>query len=106
MRLAIDKETIRVFGDGQIKHDFLFVDDGVDAMLMCALTENAYGQILNVGIDRPTNFVELTETIIEVCGRRRWEFAPFTHERKAQEPGDFYSDISKIKRLVGWTPTL
>jgi len=28
----------------------------------------------------------------------------FTPERKAQEPGDFYSDISKIGRLTGWKP--
>jgi UDP-glucose 4-epimerase len=34
-----------------------------------------------------------------------WEFAPFSAERKAQEPGDFYSDISKIRQMVGWEPS-
>jgi UDP-glucose 4-epimerase len=42
--------------------------------------------------------------LLRVAGSGRWEFAPFTPERKAQEPGDFYSDISKIRRLVGWEP--
>jgi UDP-glucose 4-epimerase len=59
---------------------------------------------MNVGIDRPTNFVELANTLIEVCGSGSWEFAPFSPERKAQEPGDFYSDISKIRRILGWEP--
>lgn len=104
VRLAIDEDTIKVFGDGQIKRDFLYIDDCVRAILMCALAEAAYGEVLNVGIDRPTNFVQLAETIVQVAGKGCWEFAPFSPERKAQEPGDFYSDITKIRRLVGWEP--
>jgi UDP-glucose 4-epimerase len=105
VRLAVDDEPIKVFGDGRILRDFLYVDDCVDALLMSALCEEAAGEILNVGIDKPTSFVELAETIVRVAGTGRWEFAPFTPERQAQEPGDFYSDISKIRRMVGWEPT-
>ena len=46
------------------------------------------------------NFIELVEEIIGVAGGGKWEFAPFSAERKAQEPGDFYSDISKIRRVI------
>jgi UDP-glucose 4-epimerase len=31
-------------------------------------------------------------------------FTEFTPERKAQEPGDFVSDITKIRSLLGWEP--
>ncbi len=104
VRLAVDDETIQVFGDGKILRDFLYIDDAVEAILMSALEPKAIGEVLNVGIDQPYNFIELAETLIEVAGTGRWEFAAFSPERKAQEPGDFYSDISKIRRLVGWTP--
>ena len=104
VRLAVDDDTIKVFGDGKILRDFLYIDDAVEAILMCALEPQAVGEVFNVGIDRPTNFIELAETLIDVAGMGRWEFAPFSPERKAQEPGDFYSDISKIRRLVGWQP--
>lgn len=104
VRLAIDDETIQVFGDGQILRDFLFVDDCVEALLMSAVCPSAVGEVFNVGVDKPTKMVELAETIVRVAGSGRWEFAPFTPERKAQEPGDFYSDISKIRRIVGWEP--
>jgi UDP-glucose 4-epimerase len=73
-------------------------------LVMCAACDDARGQILNVGIDRPTNFLELVETLIDVAGSGRWMFAPFTPERQAQEPGDFCSDIGKIRRIVGWSP--
>ncbi len=105
VRLAIDNQVIPVFGNGGILRDFLYVDDCVDAILMAAVCEEAYGEVFNVGVDKPTNFKELAEMIVHITGTGRWEFAPFTTERKAQEPGDFYSNISKIKRVLGWEPS-
>ena len=37
-RLAIDGETIQVFGDGKILRDFLYIDDAVEAIMLCALS--------------------------------------------------------------------
>ena len=49
-------------------------------------------------------FSTLARTLERLCAGCSWHFAPFTPERAAQEPGDFYSDISKIRRVVGWEP--
>jgi UDP-glucose 4-epimerase len=103
VRLAVDGQTMKVFGDGAIKRDFLHVDDCVEAILLAATSDVARGEILNVGVDVPTTFRELAETLSALTGAP-WEFAPFSAERMAQEPGDFYSDISKIRRLLGWEP--
>lgn len=105
VRLALDNQVIPIFGDGMIKRDFLYVDDCVAAILSCALCDQARGQIYNVGVDVPTNFLELAQLLIRITGRGRWEYAPFTPERKAQEPGDFYSDITKIRTQIGWEPS-
>jgi UDP-glucose 4-epimerase len=104
IRQAIDNETIKVFGDGSLLRDFVYVADAVEAMLMCAATDAAYGQVFNVGDHHASSFRELAETVVRVAGTGGWEFAPFTPERAAQEPGDFCSDVRKIKRLVGWAP--
>ena len=104
VRLALDDETIKVFGDGSILRDFLYVDDTVEAIWKCSLSEEAFGEVMNVGHDQPSNFLTLAKTIIDIAGSGRWEFAPFSPERAAQEPGDFYSDTSKIQRIVGWKP--
>jgi len=103
VRQAVDGETMKVFGDGAIKRDFLYVDDCVEAILAAAASDAARTEILNVGVDVATTFRELAETLSGLTGAR-WEYAPFSAERKAQEPGDFTSDISKIRRLLGWSP--
>jgi UDP-glucose 4-epimerase len=104
VRLALDGECIPVYGDGMLKRDFLYIDDAIDAMLQCTLTEKCYGEIINIGRDNPETFRELTELLIRVAKSGSWKFTPFSRERKAQEPGDFYSDITKIKKLTGWKP--
>jgi len=106
IRLAIDNQTIKVFGDGSILRDIIYVDDCVNAILMSAVCEKAYGEIFNVGIDKPISFLELVKNIVEVAGSGKWEFAPFSEERKAQEPGNFYSDVKKIKKFIGWEPVI
>lgn len=105
VRLGIDGQEIPIYGDGSIKRDFLYIDDCVDAILQSACTPEAYGQIFNVGHDQPSSFLELARTIIGITGKGHWKLTPFSAERKAQEPGDFYSDITKIKKIVGWRPT-
>jgi UDP-glucose 4-epimerase len=106
VRQAIDGEKIKIFGDGKILRDFLYIDDCVDAILTAALSFDAVGEILNVGVDSPTTFIELAEIIIKLAKMGSWEFAEFSPERKAQEPGDFYSDITKIKNKIGWKPKI
>jgi UDP-glucose 4-epimerase len=105
VRLAMDEQAIQVFGDGSILRDFCYVDDTVDAILRTAVTKEAYGEIFNVGSDIPVTFLELVKTMISVAKQGSWNFAEFSAERKAQEPGDFYSDVSKIARITGWKPT-
>jgi UDP-glucose 4-epimerase len=106
VRLAMDNAKLQVFGDGGILRDFLHVDDCVEAILRTAVTPACYGEIYNVGSDIPVSFLELVKTIIEVGQQGSWEFAEFTAERKAQEPGDFYSDITKISNATDWRPNI
>lgn len=105
VRLALDEQTIPVFGDGSILRDFVYVGDCVEAILSSACAEEAYGEVLNVGDDHPSTFLELAKTVVDEAGSGAWELTPFSAERAAVEPGDFYSDISKIRRIVGWSPS-
>jgi len=103
-RLALEGRPIPIFGSGKILRDFLYVDDCVEALLLAAAEPRAVGEVLNVGHDRPSTFLEVAELLRELVPGTRLEFTEFTPERKAQEPGDFVSDITKIRGLLGWEP--
>ena len=83
---------------------FLYIDDCVDALLLLAVTPEAEGEVFNIGHDAPSDFLTLAQCIIEKSGTGDIAFTPFSPERKAQEPGDFYSNIDKIARITGWRP--
>lgn len=106
VRQAIEGEKISVFGDGLLRRDFLYIDDAVDAIIGCAKTSACYGEVINVGSPKMDTFLTLVQTIVKLAGKKAsYQFTPFSKERKAQEPGDFASDITKIKKLTGWKPT-
>jgi UDP-glucose 4-epimerase len=104
IRKAIDGEVVPVFGDGHILRDFLYVDDLVDCFLRVATAAQAYGEVFNVGSGIPINFIDLSKKIVKIAGTGKVTFTDFTQERKEVEPGDYYTDISKVKRMVGWEP--
>ena len=104
IRKAIGNEMIPVFGDGRILRDFLYVDDLVDCFLQVAACDQAYGEVFNVGTGIPISFIDLAKKIVEIAGTGKVAFTEFTKERKEVEPGDYYTNISKIKRIAGWKP--
>lgn len=104
VRKALDDVEIPVFGDGHILRDFLYVEDLVECMVMVAATDAAYGEVFNVGTGIPVSFFDAARKIVEVAGSGKIAFTEFTPERKEVEPGDYYTDISKIRRIVGWDP--
>jgi len=106
VRLALEGRPIPLFGTGKILRDFLYVDDCVEALVRAAREPRAVGEILNVGNDRASTFLEVAKTIEELLPGTSIVFTDFTPERKAQEPGDFVSDITKIRRLLGWEPRI
>jgi UDP-glucose 4-epimerase len=104
IRKAIDDEVLPVFGEGHILRDFLYVDDLVGCFLQVAACRAAYGEVFNVGTGIPISFIDLARKIVDVAGSGKVAFTEFTRERKEVEPGDYYTDVSKIKKIVGWMP--
>jgi UDP-glucose 4-epimerase len=106
VRLALDGTPITLMGDGLQKRDFLYVDDCVDAMMRAAVTPAAWGEVINIGDDHPSSFRDLAESIVRAVPGASIQYIDYTPERRALEPGDFYSDITKAGRILGWRPTV
>jgi len=106
IRKALDDEVVPVFGNGRILRDFLYVDDLVDCFLQVAACDQAYGEVFNVGTGIPISFIDLAKKIVQIAKAGKVTFTEFTQERKEVEPGDYYTNISKIKGIVGWEPKI
>jgi UDP-glucose 4-epimerase len=106
MRQVVLGEQIELFGDGQQKRDFDYVDDVVDAFLRAGAMDAADGQIFNLGGDAPVSLKDLVELMIEVAGRGSYRMVPFPDERKRIDIGDFYAATRKIRDTLGWKPTV
>jgi len=100
----IEGKPIQVWGDGLQVRDFNYVDDAVEAILLAATSENANGQIFNLGSDETINLRDLAELCIEVNGGGTYEIIPFPPDRKVIDIGDYYADYRKIRGMLGWIP--
>jgi UDP-glucose 4-epimerase len=106
IRQLLDGEAITIYGDGRQVRDLLYVDDAVHALLLAALCPGPGGRIFNVGGNEPVRLVELAQLMIDLNGGGRYQTVPFPPERKRIEIGDYYTDSTKIRRELGWQPTI
>jgi len=104
MRQVTLGEPIQLFGDGEQKRDFDYVDDVVDAFLRAGAMDASDGQVFNLGGEAPVSLRALVEMMIELAGQGSYSLVPFPPERKAIDIGDFWADSGKIARTLGWRP--
>lgn len=97
---------IKVFGDGLQLRDFNFVADAVDAFLLAAQNPDAIGKAMNLGSSEVINLKDLAAKMVGIAEKGTWELVPFPPDRKAIDIGDYYSDYSLIRDLLGWEPKI
>jgi len=106
IRQALDNQTLHIFGDGKIIRDFLYIDDAIDAILLLTYYKKCRNEVFNIGLGTPVTIADVVKTIIKIAKKGRYKFTPYSKERKIQEPGNYYSDISKIKSYTKWSPKI
>lgn len=103
IRLLIDGQQIKLYGDGKQIRDTNYVDDVVEALLLAAASKETCGEIYNLG-GTPINLLDLVKKMIEINGSGSYALIPFPSESKKIEIGDYIADHSKIKKTLGWEP--
>lgn len=104
IRLLLEGREIEIFGDGRQLRDFNYVDDAVEAFLLTAASDEACGQIMNLGSREVIGLHDLAKLMVEINGGGKFRLIPFPPERKAIDIGDYYSDYRLAETLVGWAP--
>ena len=109
VRQALAGQPITVFGDGTQSRSFTYVGDVVKAMVALIDEPRAVGQVFNIGNGHEISIAELAAKVKQMTGSSS-EIVTVPYE-KAYEAGfeDMprrVPDISRIKALVGYTPTV
>jgi UDP-glucose 4-epimerase len=106
---ALKNEPLTVYGTGSQSRCFCHVYDAVAGVLAVIDSDSTLGEVFNIGNDEEITIENLAHEVIELTGSRsiiekvlyEKAYAPGFEDMQRRVP-----DISKIKRVVGWTPKL
>jgi len=106
VRLLLENQPFAVWGGDQLR-DFNYVDDVVDAFLLAATNDAANGSIFNLGHHEVVSLQQLAELLLAANdGQGSYEVHEFPAARKRIDIGDYYSDYTRAKNVLGWQPRI
>ena len=99
-RLMHEEKEIPIFGKGDSRRDYTYVDDVVSGIL-AAIDLNPGFEIINLGESETVTLMELVEQLESALGAKAAiRFLPV-------QPGDMditYADITRARQLLGYDP--
>ena len=90
------KEKVSIWSDLP-KRDFIFIEDAADAVLQLLNTE--YTGVLNLGTGQMNSIKNISKIIENLSGKKI-----ISENKDVSGPLEFIADISKIKKITGWSP--
>ncbi len=105
IRLLVEGKPFEVWEGPQVR-DFTYVDDAVEAFLRAAASEEANGQVLNLGGDCVISLKDLADLLVQVNGGGEYIVRSFPADRRRIDIGDYYADFGRIRALLGWEPNV
>lgn len=96
LKQKLENKPLTIVGDGTQTRDFIYVTDVTRANLIAA-ESNVNGEIFNVGAGKPQSINYLAKLI----GGETVNIP-----KRPGEPDSTHADISKIKNMLGWKPTV
>jgi UDP-glucose 4-epimerase len=109
VRQALAGHPITVFGDGTQSRSFTYVGDVVGALIKLAAEPRAIGEVFNIGNMGEVTIRDLAERVRELTGSRSpVQYVPYdqAYEEGFEDMPRRVPDISKLRELIGYEPTL
>jgi UDP-glucose 4-epimerase len=109
VRQALSGSPITVFGDGTQSRSFTYVSDVVKAILGLVDSDQAVGQVYNIGNGKEITILDLANLVKGVTGSASQIVTiPYdqAYEEGFEDMPRRVPDISKIRKAIGYEPTL
>jgi len=101
MDQALNGEPVTIFGDGTQTRSFCYVSDLVDGLYRLMLSSEDYP--VNLGNPHEMTIAEFATTILELTGSHA---GVVHHDLPEDDPKQRRPDISKARRVLGWSPVV
>jgi len=109
VRQAIAGEPITVHGDGTQTRSFTYVGDVVSGLIALSREPRAVGQVFNIGNPEEISILDLAKRVRDAAGSRsEIVLIPYdqAYEAGFEDMPRRVPNISKIRNLVGYAPTM
>ena len=109
VRQALAGEPIEVHGDGTQTRSFTYVGDVVSGLIALAAEPRAIGQVFNIGNPEEISILDLAKRVKAATGSSSpIALIPYdqAYEAGFEDMPRRVPDITKIRTLVGYAPTL
>ena len=102
--LAMHNRPLTITGTGEETRDFVFVDDLIDGLIRCAITEDAHGEAINLGTGRQTRIDKLAKLITQLTdSESEITYAP---RRQWDNSKTRQADIGKARGILSLQPEI
>ena len=104
---ALSGKPITVYGDGKQTRSFTYVTDVVKAIIVLTNHPKAIGDVFNVGSEEGITIAGLAKKIKELTNSQsEIVFIPYeeAYEKGFEDMRHRVPDISKVRRLIGYSP--
>lgn len=107
---AINKESIEIHGDGKQTRTFTYINDTVEALYLCIVSEKAENDIFNIGPDADSeiSIADLAKLIWKLINGAESEpklhYIPYSTFGNYEDVMRRVPDITKLKTTFGFKP--
>jgi UDP-glucose 4-epimerase len=105
IKRAMRGEVLEIYGDGTQTRDFIYIDDLIRAVRLCATVDGAGGEVFQIATNAETSVQELVDKLLRALAAAG--VVDVEVRRAAPRLGDVmrnYSDTSKAAGMLGWRP--
>jgi UDP-glucose 4-epimerase len=106
---ALKDEPLSIYGSGEQIRCFCHISDVIRALLLVIDSDQAVGEVFNIGNNQQSSINQLADRVISLLGSKsKIERISYkdAYPQGFEDMQRRVPDISKIKRVLGWSPQL
>jgi nucleoside-diphosphate-sugar epimerase len=101
MLAALENTPLSVTSDGNLAHDWILVDDVVEACVRAASADGVEGEVVNVATGRQSTNEQLIGVVERMLGRQVARArVPFA--KRPWDTAHWVADVTKARERLGW----